>query len=324
MSKHNISGMILNLFEGEGGGAAATGTGEAGGNAAAVSAGKKTGAYDNVRFGKQTAAAESITTNAQDSSPAAGESGKGDRTVTSSTQEDRLKAYRDFVNSADYKEVHTQEIQRIINGRFKETEALKRSADEAKPLLDMIYQRYGVKPGDIKGAMTALDNDNSYWEAAAEEAGMTVESFKELQKYKREHEELVEKERRQKGQQAAEAQLQKWYAEAEELKKQFPDFSLDEEAKNKEFVSLLRAGLPMVQAFRVIHLDELMNSAVASTATATEKRVVDGIRAKGQRPTENGTTSQSAFTVKDDVSKLSKADRAEIARRAARGEIISF
>ena len=55
-----------------------------------------------------------------------------------------------------------------------------------------------------------------------------------------------------------------------------------------------------------------------------ELDTVDGIRAKGARPQENGTTSQGAFIVKDDVSKLSKRDRAEIIRRAARGEHIEF
>ena len=63
---------------------------------------------------------------------------------------------------------------------------------------------------------------------------------------------------------------------------------------------------------------------LAAQAKATEKQVVDGIRAKGARPQENGTTSQGAFIVKDDVSKLSKRDRAEIIRRAARGEHIEF
>ena len=61
-----------------------------------------------------------------------------------------------------------------------------------------------------------------------------------------------------------------------------------------------------------------------SAARAAEKQVVDTIRAKGARPAENGTAAQSAFTVKDDVSKLTREDRAEIARRAARGDSISF
>ena len=58
--------------------------------------------------------------------------------------------------------------------------------------------------------------------------------------------------------------------------------------------------------------------------TTTEKQVVDGIRAKGARPAEVGMTSSSGFIIKDDASKLTRQDRAEIARRATMGEKIRF
>ena len=89
-------------------------------------------------------------------------------------------------------------------------------------------------------------------------------------------------------------------------------------------LSMLRAGVPVQHAYEVVHMDQIKAGVAAMQAKATEKQVVDGIRAKGARPQENGTTSQGAFIVKDDVSKLSKRDRAEIIRRAARGEHIEF
>lgn len=69
-----------------------------------------------------------------------------------------------------------------------------------------------------------------------------------------------------------------------------------------------------------MHFDEIMSA----ERNVTEQAVIQNIRAKGTRPTENGISSQSAFTIKDDVSKLTKADRAAIAKRVARGEIIEF
>ena len=71
-------------------------------------------------------------------------------------------------------------------------------------------------------------------------------------------------------------------------------------------------------------MDDIKTSAARQAAREAEKQVVDGIRAKGARPPENGTAAQSAFTVKGDVSKLTRKDREEIARRAARGEKITF
>lgn len=87
---------------------------------------------------------------------------------------------------------------------------------------------------------------------------------------------------------------------------------------------MLKSGVPMEHAYKTLHFNELMHDAMATAASNTEKSVVSNIRAKGSRPIENGTAAQSAFTIKDDVSKLSKKDRADIARRAARGEKIVF
>jgi len=77
-------------------------------------------------------------------------------------------------------------------------------------------------------------------------------------------------------------------------------------------------------AYKTIHFDELVSDAMQTSAAVTERRVVNNVRAKGARPKENGTASQSAFQVRDDVSQLSRKERAEIARRVARGEMISF
>jgi hypothetical protein len=125
-------------------------------------------------------------------------------------------------------------------------------------------------------------------------------------------------------QQRAEQQMQKWDAEAQTLKGIYQNFDIHTEAQNPQFMSLLRSGVPMQTAYEVVHMDDIKAGIQRMTASATEKQVTDNIRAKGQRPAENGTSSQSAFTVKDDVSKLSKADRRNIAVRSRRGESISF
>ena len=56
------------------------------------------------------------------------------------------------------------------------------------------------------------------------------------------------------------------------------------------------------------------------TARATEQQVTANVRARGARPTENGTASQGGFTIKSDPSKWSKKDRAEVVRKVQRGE----
>lgn len=114
----------------------------------------------------------------------------------------------------------------------------------------------------------------------------------------------------------AQQQLQSWDAQAKQVRNLYPGFDLGREAQNRTFRSLLRSGVPVRQAFEVLHMDELRSAA--------ERAVTANIKAKGARPQENGAGASSGFTVKDDVSRLTPRDRAELAKRAARGEVITF
>ena len=248
---------------------------------------------------------------------------KPDASTTSNTLEARRKAFQDLVNG-EYKDIYTEETQRIIDRRFRETRNLEQQVGAYQPVIDMLMQRYQIGDGDMGKLSQAIENDDAYWSEAAEEAGMSVEQYKQFQKLQRENEALLRQQRQQQSSQRAQQQLQQWYGEAEQVKSLYPSFDLNAEVKNPQFLSMLRAGVPVQHAYEVVHMDQIKAGVAAMQAKATEKQVVDGIRAKGARPQENGTASQGAFIVKDDVSKLSKKDRAEIIRRAARGEHIEF
>ncbi len=297
----------------------------------------KSGEFQNVVFGKQSTSGEtsgeasgeasgetSGNTSGQQQAPsAAGEEKQAGVHTTSDTLEERRRAFSELVNG-EFKDVYTQETQRIIDRRFRETKNLEQRITQNQPIIDMLMDRYNISDGDVSKLSVALENDDAYWSDAADEAGMSVEQYKKFQKLQRENAEFVKERQRQHGQHAAQAQLQKWYSESEGMKAVYPDFDLNVESKNPQFLSMLRAGVPVQHAYEVIHMDTIKEQLARSTAKATEKQVVEGIRTKGVRPAENGTTSQSGFTIKDDVSKLTRKDREEIARRAARGEKISF
>lgn len=341
MKSENLLNIRLDLFDGgaaaggDGAGAAApasqNGDGAKGGSQAAPGSTRrgKSGEFQNVLFGKQSApaaAGEGGGQEGQQQSSVAG-SDKDKQpgvTTTSDTLEARRKAFQDLVNSEEYKDIYTEETQRIINRRFRETQNLEQQVARNQPLIDMLMQRYKISDGDIGKLTSAIENDDAYWSEAAEEAGMSVEQYKQFQKLQRENAALMRDQQQRRSQQAAQQQLQKWYGEAEQVKGVYPSFDLNAEVKNQQFLSMLKSGVPMQHAYEVVHLDDIKAGVAKMQAKATERQVVDGIRAKGARPQENGTTSQSAFTVKDDVSKLTKSERAEIARRVARGEIIKF
>lgn len=325
----------LRLFDGEGGAAApAAGEGAADdGNKGGFQASPaptrrgKSGGFQNVLFGKQgdepTAAGDEPGPEGKAQPSAAGKGKEGDVVTTSNTLEDRRKAFQELVNG-EYKDIYTEETQRIIDRRFREARNLEERAAKQQPVIDMLMQRYKIADGDLGKLAAAVENDNAYWSEAAEEAGMSVEQYKQFQRLKRENDALLRAQRMRQSQQAAQQQLQKWYSEGEQVKAVYPDFDLGAESKNPQFISMLKAGVPVQHAYEVIHMDEIKAGVAQSTARQTEKQVVDGIRAKGNRPAENGTSSQSAFTVKDDPHKWTKQDRAEVARRVARGETIKL
>ena len=332
--KHSDSILLdvsLRLFDGDGGAAApaagegAAGDGSKGGPQAAPAPTRRgrSGEYQNVRFGKQDPAAAGGPdgAGARQQPSAAGKGKEGDVTTTSNTLEDKRRAFQELV-SGEYKDIYTEETQRIIDRRFRETKNLEERAARQQPIVDMLMQRYKIADGDLGKLAAAVENDDAYWSEAAEEAGMSVEQYKQFQKLQRENAALLREQKARRSQQAAQQQLQKWYSEGEQVKAVYPSFDLAAESKNPQFLSMLRSGVPVQLAYEVLHMDAIKAGVAQDTARQTEKQVVDGIRAKGARPVEAGTSPKSSFVVKDDPSKWTKKDRAEIARRVARGETI--
>ncbi len=330
MKFNDILHVTLDLFDGAAG-AAASGAGEGAGSGTqgetqqtspAATRRGSSGEYSNVKFGKQDQPA--AAGDQQAAPPAAGEETKKQGVeTTSDTLEDKRKAFRALVDG-EYKDQYTEDTQRIIDRRFRETKNLETQLSQQKPILDMLMQRYKIADGDLGKLTQAIENDNAYWSQAAEEAGMSVEQYKQFQKLQRENAQLLQAQRRSQNQQAAEKQLQKWYQEAEAMKADYPDFDLGRESQDPQFLSMLRSGVPVKLAYEVMHMDEIKSTVAQTTAQQTEKQVVEGIRAKGARPAENGTSSQSGFVVKDDPAKWTKKDRAEIVRRVQRGEQIKL
>lgn len=328
----------LQLFNGAAAGAAAGGEGASGGGVQGTegalskadtnrrsggSRRSRSGEYANVIFGKQDAAQTGSATD-----PAAGGNGEGNAnksgfSTTSDALEAKRKAFADLVDG-EYKDQFTERTQQIINRRFKEVKGLEDSLSAQKPILDMLLQRYGISDGDMKKLQTAIEEDTGYWQEAADQAGMTVEQYKNLKKLERENAEFLRERQRQAGEQQAQQQFQKWMHEAEGMKGLYTGFDLRAELANPEFQKLLKAGISMQQTYELIHMDEIKAAAAKNAAQATSKQMQANIKAKASRPSENGTSSNSAAIVKNDVHSLSKADRAEAVRRALMGEKISF
>lgn len=263
----------------------------------------------DVVYGKQTAPTGQVASDQERSAVK----------VTSSALEDKKAAFDNLING-EYKDLYTENVQNIINRRFKETKNLESKVSSLQPLVDLLSEKYSITDGNVEALMKAFEDDNDFWYSQAEEAGMTVEQYKNFKKLERENKKLLEVQEQEKQDSFAKQQTENWLREAEQVKSKYPNFDLAQEVQNQQFLNMLKAGTPVEHAYKVMHFDEIMSA----ERNVTEQAVIQNIRAKGTRPTENGISSQSAFTIKDDVSKLTKADRAAIAKRVARGEIIEF
>ena len=268
---------------------------------------KSGGELANVVYGKQA-----------ESDPDAGDQ----QVVSSDDAAARAERYQQF--RSEFKAELDQDFQKVFNKRFGETKQMQEQLDAVSPVIDLLRDKYGVTDGDMDKLMAAMEEDDSYWQDAADENGMTVEQYKQFRRYERENAEMREQIRAAQQQEQADNQLRQWWQQGEELKRSYPSFDLQREAQNPEFLRLLQSGVPVDHAFQVIHMDEIMQGVAANTAKAAERQITANIRARGSRPAEAGASGKASFTVKNDVSKLSKKDRAEIARRAMRGEKIEF
>lgn len=316
MSKITLLKAVLNLFEGDGGAASSgDGSGTAGAPGAIPSAaGKGKGEFANVVYGKPS--------DAQPNGDESTEAKAGDADQQKAPQK---RPFKELVNG-EYKE----EFDELFKKRLKDYKDLQAKVTSQSAVMDMLMAKYGIQDGNLDSLTKAIEEDDAMWADAADDAGMSIDQYKQFNKLQRENAQLMrEAQERVEAQQAQERESQ-LLADAEAVKQVFPDFDLGKEIANtvdpvtgrSKFVELLSAGIDMETAYKTIHFNELMTGAIQQTQRETEKNVTGNIRAKGMRPQENGTTSQSAFTYKTDPAKWTKKDRAEVVRRVARGEKI--
>lgn len=299
----------LRLFEGEGGPAAG---GDAGATAeqGTASLGKKQKG-EKVVYG--------VTDDPAPTEPAAKEPPVAEGTQPNTDPEARKAEFERMMH--EYKDLFTEKTQEIINKRFKETKTLEKQLGDTKPILDTLMAKYGITDGDVTKLTQAIEADDAYWEELADKEGLTVEQYKMKQRLEAENAKLRQMQESIAAQQKTQQIYSQWMQEAEQIKGQYPDFNLETELANPDFVRLIGSGqIDLRTAYEVLHINDI-KTGVAKQAQAN---VANTIRATGQRPSENGTASQSGVIVKSDVSKLSRQDREEVARRVARGEKIKF
>ncbi len=265
-----------------------------------------------------------------------GKDGSGKSSDAGSGQEGAQKAETPEARKArwaqvkgEFKDLFAADTQRIFDGRFKETKGLQESLGAQQPIIDRLLVRYGAK--DVAELAKALETDDVTAQAAADRLGETLEQYRQRQRQdlerlrtQRENATLREQLEAVKAREYSQRQVEKWAGEAVAMAEQYPGFDLAAELENPEFVSSLEHGVPMELAYKLLHMDEIVQTAAQKAADEREQAVLESIRARGARPPENGASAQNGVATGVDVGKLTRQQRAEIARRATRGETITL
>ncbi len=316
MGNINFLKLDLQLFA-DGAGAGGSGTGAEGATGATATAavsqtkGVKGNPLANVVYGKQDdgAQAASVQNNA---------AGSG-----SVEAPDRNAEFEKLIKG-EYKDLYDQRVQDTVQKRLKGSKETVDKYNALSPTLELLARKYGVDASDIEALNKAIEDDDAYYEQEALEKGVTVEQLKEIRKMEKENAELKRQMQEQNAKEKGAQLYAQWMDQAEKAKTIYPSLDLRAEMNNPKVLDLLRAKVDVRTAFEVIHKDDIIPAAMQYTAKTVEQKLTNKIMANGARPNENGISSQSAAQYKSDVSQLSKADRAEIIRRVARGEKIRF
>jgi hypothetical protein len=324
----------LRLFDGEAGGGSAAGVqtgGEGQGATAGASStvgGQQSKASEKpvVVYGKQDTTTGDKGSGTQDPKPG------GEKAPT---PEERQAAFAKI--KTDYKDLYDTEVQSIIKNRLSKFKGLEAQHAQMSQVVDLLAGIYGTT--DVNTLLQKIQGDTI--KDLAEREGMTVEQYKKVLALQQENKLLQSKTQNDEAIAATNEKVSKWWGEVDKLTGtkeapglypglNFKELVSETNPKSSEFLSTLEAlttaGFqnPVQRAYEVTHMDEIKNAAAASAAKVAENNTIQNIQSRGARPPENGTKSTPGMIVKSDPSNITREDRAEIARRASRGEEIKF
>lgn len=312
----------LQLFDGDGGGSgAAAGAADGAGMGQSVTEQepalpasprrKQRNTLRNVQYGRQpetqTVQQPQQQSAQQETAPAA----------------DPEAEWKDIRNNR-YKKQFDADVQAILQDRFKNRQDAEKQMATLAPALEALAKKHGKDATDLAGIVAAVTDDNSLYEEEAVAKGLPVEVVKTMSKLQKDNDALQQRESQRQSEMQFQQHIQKLAVQAEELKKTVPTFDLRTELQNPRFAAMTspNGGVSVEDAYYALHHREIQQGSMIYAAQQTQQKLAQSIQAGKNRPAENGMRTQPTADVRDDPSKWSKADRAEVRRRVAAGEKI--
>lgn len=114
--------------------------------------------------------------------------------------------------------------------------------------------------------------------------------------------------------------LKMWQEREAQVQKLYPGFNLANELRDRAFFNLCYNGVDVMTAYQVLHLDDIITSAMSYAVSELKRAGMLNSSASG-RVRESALDSGAART-KQEKPKLTKRERNELIRRAERGETV--
>ena len=232
-------------------------------------------------------------------------------------------------------EEYNREVQNIVNNRISQHKRTHGEAqaklDAVAPMFEVLGRKYGIDASDLSkldfaALNKAVTEDTSYYRDRAAELGTDAKTAMRIDTLERAEAQRKRQEQESIREQAIRTHYEKLQRESAELKTLYPEFDLETEMQNNEFVKLTAPGVdvPLKFAYRAIHGEEIARREAEAIARNVAQATANSIQS-GQRPQENGTAARNSMPAKPQLySQMSKEDRAalkaEIERNAAYGK----
>lgn len=258
------------------------------------------------------------------SQDAAGSTG-ADSTQDAAAVAQETKVSFDELIKGEYKEDYDKAVQKIVRQRFakaeKQAKADQKQLGKMAPIMQALASKYGVDASDIDSIAKYVGEDDAMYEDAALQAGMTVDQYKQYAHVMAENQRLIAERQANEQRRAMNEQVQRWRAEEQQIKTEFPDFDLDSLIQEESFNRMVQSGVPLRSAYIAMEADNILPAAMSYAAQQGAIKAQATIAQRGARPVEGGMSGQAASKVATDVSKMSDAEIADMAARIMRGEL---
>ena len=249
---------------------------------------KKRLTLDIQRFGDGMGNGAEVSNNSSEASNNSSES--ENRAAGENTGEE---GFEGLINGK-YKKEFSEKVQSIIDKRFKKTKELEAFYEGASPVINGLYEKFGLESGDFSGLESALGKENGVNE---NDGSKNAESD----------------------------EMRSLVLQGEGLKELYPDFDIRKELCESElFFKLVKNGISVKDAFETVHKDELISGAMEYTAHALKEQLAKGREERAARPLENGLLQSGAAVTALDVNALTKNDIINILKQVEKGAKVQF